>query len=203
LTVAPVRFLGTKPPTQPDESCELCGVPLAEAHDHLVDLEARGLRCACRPCALLFERPGAAGGRYRLVPTSVRRDPGLNLTAAEWDGLDIPVGMAFFFADSQRGKWTAFYPSPAGATESVLPLDAWGEVLQANPTVAELVPDVEAFLVRVTPEGFEGYLVPIDLCYELVGLIRLLWQGFDGGQEVRDAIEGYFSTLADEAVSVT
>jgi hypothetical protein len=203
LTVAPVRFLGTKPPAQPDESCELCGAALAEEHDHLVDLETGGLRCACRPCSLLFERPGAAGGRYRLVPTSVRRDPGLSLTAAEWDRLDIPVGMAFFFADSRRGRWVAFYPSPAGATESDLPLDAWAEVLEANPAVAALAPDVEAFLVRAGGDGFEGYLVPIDFCYELVGLIRLLWRGFDGGQEVREAIEGYFSTLADKAVTVT
>lgn len=199
MTVAPVRFLGTRQPPPQAESCDLCGVTLGEEHDHLVDLEARGLRCACRPCALLFERPGTGGGRYRLVPTAVRRDPGLALTAAEWDSLDIPVGMAFFFADSQQGRWAAFYPSPGGATESVLPLDAWADVLDANPAVAALEPDVEALLVRAAEGGFEGYLVPIDLCYELVGLIRLLWRGFDGGQEVREAVEGYFTALADKA----
>jgi hypothetical protein len=203
LTVAPVRFLGTKQSAPQPESCDLCGAALGEEHDHLVDLEARGLRCACRPCALLFERPGAAGGRYRLVPTSVRRERGLNLTAAEWEALDIPVGMAFFFIDSQVRRWVAFYPSPGGATESVLPLDAWADVLEANPAVAALEPDVEALLVRAAGGGFEGYLVPVDLCYELVGLIRLLWRGFDGGQEVHEAIEGYFATLADKAVTVT
>ncbi len=29
----------------------------------------------------------------------------------------------------------------------------------------------------------ECYIVPIDACYELVGHLRLLWRGFDGGSE--------------------
>ena len=37
----------------------------------------------------------------------------------------IPVGMAFFFFNSALGRVTGFYPSPAGATESLLPLAAW------------------------------------------------------------------------------
>ncbi|MGW1554431.1 DUF5947 family protein, partial [Streptomyces sp. NPDC002346] len=57
------------PPEPRQERCELCGVPVTEGgHRHLVDTEKRALACACTPCALLFERPGAAHGRFRTVP---------------------------------------------------------------------------------------------------------------------------------------
>ena len=38
----------------------------------------------------------------------------------------------------------------------------------------------------------EAHLVPIDACYELVGLLRQVWRGFDGGQEARARIETWF-----------
>ena len=198
MTVSAVRFLGTKP-SPPAETCDLCGAGLPDQHDHLVELDSRALRCACRPCALLFSRRGVAAGRYRLVPSGVRRADGFRLTAAEWDRLEIPVGVAFLFVDSRAGRWVAFYPSPAGATESILPLEDWGSVVAANPAVAALEPDVEALLVRAEQGRFEAYLVPIDVCYELVGLVRLYWQGFDGGQEVRESIQQFFAFLETEA----
>ena len=39
----------------------------------------------------------------------------------------------------------------------------------------------------------EAYLVPIDVCYELVGQLRRLWRGFDGGREVRVALDEFFA----------
>ena len=47
------------------------------------------------------------------------------------------------------------------------------------------VPDDET----ATPQS---YLVPIDACYEFVGRLRMLWRGFDGGQEVREFIDEFF-----------
>ncbi len=41
----------------------------------------------------------------------------------------------------------AYYPSPMGATESLLRLEAWKELEAANPVLATLEPDVEALLV--------------------------------------------------------
>jgi hypothetical protein len=35
-------------------------------------------------------------------------------------------------------------------------------------------------------------LVPIDACYEFVGRMRMMWRGFDGGQEVREFIDDFF-----------
>ena len=41
--------------------------------------------------------------------------------------------------------------------------------------------------------------MPIDTCYELVGRLRLLWRGFDGGSEVRQAMDEFFAAVADRA----
>jgi len=161
----------------------------------VVDLDDRGLLCACRPCALLFTRDGAAGGRYRTVPDRYLSVNGFALSPGQWDALQIPVAMAFFFRDSRAGRVSGFYPSPAGATESLLPLEAWAEVEAANPVMATLEPDVEAALLRADPSGYECYLVPIDACYELVGHLRRLWRGFDGGREVHEAVAAFFARL--------
>ena len=89
---------------QAEEACELCAAPIGPAHGHLADLENSTLNCACRACYLLFTEPGAGRGRYRAVPDRYLRDPARPLTAAEWAGLDVPVGLAFFLHSSQRGQ---------------------------------------------------------------------------------------------------
>jgi hypothetical protein len=91
----------------------------------------------------------------------------------------------------------AFYPGPAGATESELPLDTWADVVMANPALADLEPDVEAILMRAQSSngGTECYLVPIDACYELVGHLRRLWRGFDGGREAHDRLDAFFDVV--------
>jgi hypothetical protein len=107
------------------------------------------------------------------------------------------VSVAFFFLNSTLERVAAFYPSPAGATESLLPLDTWADVVAANPGLATLLPDVEAFLVHTDP--VECFLVPISTCYELVGHLRTLWRGFDGGREVHDKLESFFLDVRTRA----
>ena len=123
------------------------------------------------------------------------RLPDMALTDAQWDRLQIPVGMAFLFHNSVLNRTLAFYPSPAGAAESALPLETWDEIVEANSQLRTLAPDVEAVLVRRTRERSEYYVVPIDACYELVGLMRRHWKGFDGGEDARRAIEEFFAGL--------
>lgn len=185
------RFVGAPPPKpqpppteQTVEHCEMCGAVTGPVHGHVVDTESRSIRCSCRPCYLLF---ATDSGRYRAVPD--RYLPGPRLTAAEWESLGIPVGSAFFLG-SEKGV-AAFYPSPAGATECLLNLDAWDALCAAYPVLAAPVPEVEAMLVR----NGECFLVPVDVCYELVGLVRLHWKGFDGGQEAHAAIDEFFSGI--------
>ncbi len=196
------RIRATRPRSvaPPEERCELCTEPIPEEHGHLVDLEARSLLCACRGCYLLFTSDGAGGNRYRAVPDRYRRIDGFELTAMQWDSLQIPVSVAFFFHNSSLGGVAAFYPGPAGATESELPLDAWEEVAGRYPALAELQPDVEALLVRSAGQDpAQGYVVPIDACYELVGNLRRLWRGFDGGSEAREYLDTFFATMGERA----
>jgi len=180
------------------EVCELCGVPIPDEHGHLVDVKARALMCACRGCYLLFTPEGAGGDHYRAVPERYIAFKDFRLSPAQWDGLQIPVAVAFFFINSELGRVAAFYPSPAGATESLLSLETWAEVTASNPELETILPDVEAFLVRQEKNSggmAECFLVPIDSCYELVGQLRKLWRGFDGGVEARAAVEQYFEEL--------
>jgi hypothetical protein len=153
--------------------------------------------CACRPCYLLFAPEGAGAGKYRAVPERYLSWGGSVFSQGQWDRLQIPVEMAFFFQNSAEGRTVAFYPSPAGATESLLPLETWAEVLRENPRLSDLVPDVEALLVYGKRGSFESYLVPIDACYELVGRVKLSWKGFDGGEEAWRQIEDFFGKVRE------
>jgi hypothetical protein len=184
------------PATPEEERCDLCGEPVPPGHRHLVDSENRRLLCSCRACTLLFDRPAAGGGHLQLVPLRRRRLDDFQLDPAAWERLRIPVEMAFFFHSSAAGRVIALYPSPMGATESLLALDAWWELVAANPVLGELQPDVEALLVSHAHAAREHWLVPIDDCYELVGLVRSHWKGFGGGQQVWDEIARFFDDLS-------
>jgi hypothetical protein len=189
--------MAARPVAPPGERCEMCGVAIAEEHSHVVNVEQRSLLCTCRPCYLLFT-DRRAELRFRAVPDRYLTFPGFELGPAQWDELEIPVNLVFFFHHSGLGRMVAFYPGPAGATESELPGSAWESVLAANPQLGTLEPDVEGLLVRAPDRqrpGFDCFLVPIDKCYELVGALRQVWRGFDGGQEARGRIDSFFADL--------
>jgi hypothetical protein len=182
------------------ERCEMCAEVLTDRHGHLVDTEKRSLACACRACYLLFTHEGAAGGRYRAVPERICHDPERPLTGEDWNELQIPVAMAFFFFNSALGRVVAGYPSPGGTTECELDLAAWDRIAAAYPLFAEMAPDVEAIFVNRTAD--EVFLIPIDECYSLVGELRMYWTGFDGGAEVRAALAAFLEGLRKRAVAL-
>jgi Family of unknown function (DUF5947) len=144
------------------ERCEMCAEVVGDRHGHVVDTEKRSLVCACRACYLLFTQSGAGGGRYRAVPECVYHDPERPLTEADWNELQIPVAMAFFFFNSALGRVVAGYPSPGGATECELDLAAWDRLAAAYPLLAALTPDVEAIFVNRSagPAGLGGTTPP-------------------------------------------
>jgi hypothetical protein len=170
----------------------------------VLDLERRAVQCACAACALLFERPGAARGRFRAVPERVLAAPGWVMPEEDWAALEIPVRLAFLLRSSAAGRWVAVYPSPAGPTESALPPDAWARVAASCPLAPLVEPDVEALLLRGGEARGGGgplscLLAPVDRCYALVGIVRRSWRGFDGGDEVRREIEVFFAELSARA----
>jgi hypothetical protein len=179
------------------ERCELCNLVLPPVHRHLLELATRKVACSCDPCALLFQN--AAGGRFKLIPRDARALPNFQMTDAEWESLALPIDLAFFFYSTPAGKMTALYPSPAGPTESLLPLTAWESLVRQNRALAEMEADVEALLVNRAGNAREYFLAPIDACYELVGTIRMHWRGLSGGEEVWREIEGFFSRLREQA----
>ena len=194
--IALSRFVNPAKAQNPGEVCEMCALPISSEHSHVVNVESRSLMCSCRACYLLFTREGAAQGKYRAVPDRYIYDPSFQLTDAEWDDLQIPVRIAFFFFNSSISRVAAFYPSPAGATESLLPLDAWRKLSGSNPLLGALAPDIEALLVYGrNREGFDCFIVPIDACYELTGLIRRRWKGFDGGEEAWRDVDDFFARV--------
>ena len=186
------RIRGSRPEPPAYERCEMCAAPVADEHQHVVNVGTRSLLCACRPCYLLFTHDDAAL-TYRAVPDRYLSFP--DLAAPVWEELELPVGTAFLFVNSALGRVVAFYPGPAGATESELSLEAWERVVAAAPGLGTLQPDVEALLVHTEHQQAEAFLVPIDVCYELVGHLRQLWRGFDGGQDVRRRLEEFFGKV--------
>ncbi len=180
------------------ESCEMCSKELAASHQHLLEPISRKLVCACDACAILFSNQGQT--KYKRVPRRVRFLQDFRMTDGQWDGLMMPINMAFFFKSTPLGRVIALYPSPAGATESLLSFDTWDEIEAENPVLREMESDVEALLVNRIghARGFtdpEYYIVPIDECFKLVGLIRSRWHGLSGGTEVWREIGQFFGEM--------
>jgi hypothetical protein len=192
------RFVRAR--SAPSESCDMCSVELGPNHPHLVEPATRKLICACQACTILFSNTGET--KYRRVPQRVRYLSNFYLTDAQWEGLMIPINMAFFFQSSAAGKVIVLYPSPAGATESLLEFESWQEIVACNPVLKDMEPDTEALLVNRVRRSSDHFIVPIDECYRLVGLIRTKWKGLAGGTEVWEAINGFFSELRKRATDV-
>lgn len=193
--VALLRRLARPPVVE--ERCDFCSVTIPPTHRHLLELANRKMICACDPCAMRFQN--VVGGRYKLVPREVRFLAGFIITEAQWDNFSLPIDLAFFYRDTNAGKFTAMYPSPAGATESLLPSKNWERLEADNAALAEMQPDVEALLVNRLGGARQYFVAPIDICYELAGLIRKHWRGLSGGETVWLELDRFFATLRERA----
>jgi hypothetical protein len=187
----------TAPVAADQERCELCSAPITDSHRHMLDVEARTLRCACLACAILFDHSAAGGDRFRLVPTRRVRLHGFTADDLLWAGLGIPVDMAFCFRSTPLAQVVALFPSPVGMTESSVEPGAWQQVEAADPALAQMEPDVEALLVNRARGAREHWLVPVDDCYRLAAVVRTRWVGFNGGEEVWDEIARFFAQLQE------
>jgi hypothetical protein len=165
----------------------------------LVEPAKRRLLCVCRACAALLGNRD--DNRYREVPEAVRQLENFCMTDSDWEAFGIPIGLAFFVHSTPDKRIVAFYPGPAGPTESLLDLQAWARLVASNPLLAELEPDSEALLVNRVRNAREYFQAPIDRCYALVGLIRTKWRGLSGGDEAWTAIDGFFAGLRGQRAS--
>jgi len=177
------------PASHAEEACELCGHPISGEHKHLIHLDERRIVCACGTCWSLRT------GDPEFRPVGSRRVwlDELRMTDEDWAAFGIPIGLAFFMISSVTGSVIALYPSPAGATESELDLEAWGRLCEANPEL-ELEPDTEALVVNRLGDEPQQMIVPIDAAYGLVGVVKSAWEGITGGAGVPAAVAEYLDS---------
>ncbi len=179
------------------ETCEFCSNPLSPQHHHLLEILTRRFFCACEGCALTLE----TNTRFRAVfPMTTRLDH-FNLSDAEWESMQLPIDIVFFFLSGDSDRAVAIYPGPAGATESALSDHAWASLMAVDPSLADMTPHVEALLINRTKDARGYYRVSIDRCYALVGLIRTRWRGLSGGHEVWDDVSTFFNSLDESAAT--
>jgi hypothetical protein len=177
------------------ERCDLCGAVIPAEHAHLMDLQSRQIRCACRACSVLFKDEGSGGRRYRLVPSRRFYLVDFRLDDGQWRALGIPVGLAFLVQDTAAGRVVAYYPSPVGPTEAAPPGDAWEAIVSGNPVLRGMAPDVEALLVNRAGGARDYFLTSIDECFRLCAVVRTYWRGLSGGQDVWGEVGRFFEGL--------
>jgi Family of unknown function (DUF5947) len=179
---------------QPIEAnCDLCGTSMPEDHRHLLQLEERSIACVCESCWAL--RSGDP--EFRPTGSRVVWLDDLDLPDELWARLRIPIGLAFFLRTG--GGVVAFYPSPAGATESELDLAVWDDLVARNPVLEDLEPEGETLIVDRLSGERRCAIAPTDQAYRLVGLVKASWQGISGGPEVGRAVAGFFDELRERA----
>ena len=196
------RFLPDAPPPPraveraPEAQCELCPKGVAENHRHLLHLTERRILCVCETCWAI----NSGEAEYRPVGNRTVWLDEFQLTDEQWASFQIPIGLAFFMLSTESGGLVALYPSPAGATESELDLEAWGNLRDASPEVASLEADAEALIINRLATPPQQVIAPIDAAYRLVGMIKTSWEGLSGGAPVQEAIASFFADARERAV---
>ncbi len=183
----------------PAERCDLCNTTLPDDHRHMLALVERRIVCTCEACWAL--RSGDA--EYRPTGTRELWLQEFGCDEETWAAFQIPIGLAFFMRSTVTGSVVAFYPSPAGATESELALEPWQRLVAANPVLEQLDSDAEALVVNRLAQPPQYAILPIDRCYELVGLIKSRWEGISGGSAIESAVPEFFEQVRARAKVTT
>jgi hypothetical protein len=178
------------------ERCDICRTTVPDDHRHLLHLVERRIICSCEACWALY----SGNAEYR--PTGMRTLwlDGFKCDAETWASFQIPIGLAFLMRSTTTGTVVAFYPSPAGATESELPLESWAALVADNPILEQLDTDSEALVVNRLSDPPQYAILPIDQCYGLVGLIKSRWEGISGGDAIATAVPEFFAGIRTRAV---
>ncbi|MGA2011974.1 MAG: DUF5947 family protein [Solirubrobacteraceae bacterium] len=183
----------------PVERCDICHTTLPDDHRHMLHLVDRRIICSCEACWALY----SGNPEYR--PTGMRTVwlDGFDCDEETWSAFRVPIGLAFFMRSTVTGTVVAFYPSPAGATESELALEAWAALVARNPVLEHLDTDAEALVVNRLADPPQYAIIPIDHCYALVGLIKSRWEGISGGGAIEQAVPEFFAGIQARAVNAS
>ena len=146
-----------------------------EPHQHVVNLDSRALMCTCRGCYLLFTSDGAALAlprRARPLPVVPGLPPRRRRSGT---ALEIPVGAGLLLPSSvPAGPWRSTPAPPAPPSPSCRSA-AWEPVVGRQPAARHAAArrrGADRAGARGRARTGEAHLVPIDACYELVGLLR-------------------------------
>lgn len=194
--ISKLRKIAVPPPLEEKEHCNFCNAELPADHRHLVDISAMRFMCTCEMCMIVQ----AVRGNYKPLPQRYLNLVDFKMSDALWSDFLIPVNMAFFVLKSDQSGAVAYYPAPTGATESKLKMEPWNELEELNPTLSNLMPDLEALLMNRLDTTNKYFIVPIDSCYKLIGMIRTSWKGIHGGSEVNDIINKFFVELEEKSI---
>jgi Family of unknown function (DUF5947) len=186
-------------PGSVQERCDLCHTTVPEDHRHMLHLVERRIVCTCEPCWALY----SGNPEYRPTGSRTLFLDGFQCDAELWAAFQIPIGLAFLMRSTVTEGIVAFYPSPAGATESELRLDAWDALVARNPALEELDADAEALVVDRISDPPQYAILPIDACYALVGLVKSRWEGISGGGAIEQAVPEFFTALRARATRAT
>lgn len=181
-----------------DACCDQCGDALVTEHRHLFETRSRTLCCVCRRCA----QPSRFDTRWLPVPQRVRAAVGLEISEPHWRALGVPVELAFVGPALDADEAVAVYPGPAGATQTRVPLSAWQAIRTLHPALLDVNSGVEALLANRLDGVQRYYVAPIDVCYQLVGLVRAHFRGLHGGSGLRAELGRFFVALDARAEAV-
>ena len=177
------------------ERCDLCHTTIPDDHRHMLHLVDRRIVCNCEACWALH----SGDAEYRPSGMRVLWLDRFECSQETWAAFAIPIGLAFFMRSTVTDSTVAFYPSPAGATESELPMEAWDALVRDNPVLTQLEADAEALVVNRLADPAEYAIAPIDQFYALVGLIKSRWEGISGGSAIETAVPEFFAALRARA----
>ncbi len=187
------------PSSGPQERCDLCNTVLPADHRHMLHLVDRRIVCTCEACWALH----SGDAEYRPTGRRIVWLDQFRCSDEVWGTFQIPIGLAFFMRSTVTESVVAFYPSPAGATESELTLEAWEPLVRDNPLLAQLEADAEALVVNRISDPAQYAIVPIDQCYSLVGLIKSRWEGISGGSAIEHAVPEFFAAIRGRATNAS
>ena len=132
---------------------------------------------------------------YRLIPTRHLALLDFQVTGELWTGPGQSRKIVYLLRSSEARCVLAVYLDPAGIQESVLDLESWKMLLTRNPLLDSLEPDVEVLLINRMEQAPACFIVPIDTCSRLTGLLTARLRGMESSRKLWRAIDAFFADM--------